>query len=307
MPSLSVLVTAKELITKIKIDVAHKTSISILDQIKEVVSVFPDIARDHDRSLRQLIDQKARSLAMLYDEHLNKIDREINALIPTCRNQSDEWAKKHRSYNIEEYEGFLARFYGHDESELDDKLVNLLQYNKSWQHPILIWQMSNNLGTDFALGYNPIYIVDRFSYDTYYIDKLPHRQLRKIRFYDLDHLMHLPVNCMAMVISKNYFTHCSDHFLYRELAFLSKLLRPGGTLAFNFNDCERSGCAQMFENGLRTFQEGTQVKKHLRDLGLEVIDDHYIDSSKTVFIAARKPGELQSIKLSEALGFIIPK
>lgn len=308
MPSLSELITAKERLSKIRIDVAHKTSLSVLDQIKEAASIFKDVPRDHDEQIRRLIRDKAEQIKDLFNQYSDKLDREITAHRPNCIKKSNEWARAHTRYNPEEWLGFLDAFYKHDMGELHDQVYTLTNNNSAWQHPIMLWHMDRYDRLESAYGYYPIYVVDRWLDTSMRIrDLVTPQQERKIRIYDLDRLMHVPTNCMAMIISKNHFTHCSDAAFAKEIPFLAKSLRPGGILGFNYNDCEVSGCASMFENGMRSFQEGSSIKKLLEDNGLKVIKHQYLDMPKTVWLEAVKPGDLTSIKRSEALGIITPK
>ena len=308
MPSLSELVTAKERMSKINIDVGHKTSLGLLDQIKEAISVFKDVPGDHDSHIRQMIRNKADQLKELFNQYSDKLDREIAAHRPNCIKKSDEWSRMHTRYNPEEWIGFLNAYYKHDMDELHDQIYTLTNNNSAWQHPILLWQMDRYDRLDSAFGYYPIYVVDRWLDTSVRIqDLVTPQQERKIRIYDLDRLMHVPTHCMAMIISKNHFTHCSDSVFNKELPYLANALRPGGILGFNFNDCEVSGCASMFENGMRSFQEGSNIKQILEDNGLKITKHLYLDSAKTVWLEAVKPGDLTSIKRSEALGIITPK
>ena len=308
MPSLSELVTAKERMSKINIDVGHKTSLGLLDQIKEAISVFKDVPSDHDSHIRQMIRNKADQLKELFNQYFDKLDREIAAHRPNCIKKSNEWSRMHTRYNPEEWIGFLNAYYKHDMDELHDQIYTLTNNNSAWQHPILLWQMDRYDRLDSAFGYYPIYVVDRWLETSFRIRELvTPQQERKIRIYDLDRLMHVPTNCMAMIISKNHFTHCSDAAFNKELSYLASSLRPGGILGFNYNDCEVSGCASMFENGLRSFQEGSKIRQFLEDKGLKITKHLYLDSAKTVWLEATKPGDLTSIKRSEALGIITPK
>jgi hypothetical protein len=308
MPRLSELVTAKERLIKIKIDVGHKTSLSVLDQIKEATSIFKDVPSDHDQPIRDNISRYAELLTNLFDQHIEKLDREIMSHRPACIKKSEEWARAHTRYNPEEWLGFLKNFYNHDMAELHDQIYTLTNNNSAWQHPIMLWQMDRYDRLESTFGYYPIYVVDRWLNTSVRIrDLVTPQQERKIRIYDLDRLMHVPTGCMAMIISKNHFTHSSNQVFAKEIPYLAKALRPGGILGFNYNDCEISGCASMFENGLRSFQEATSIRQLLEDQGLKVIKHKYIDSAKTVWIEAIKPGDLTSIKRSEALGIITPK
>lgn len=308
MPSISELITAKERMANIRIDVAHKTSLSVLDQIKEAASIFKDLPHDHDEPIRQLIKIKADQINELFNHLADKLDREIAAHRPNCIKKSNEWARAHTRYNPEEWLGFLDAFYKHDMGEIHDQVYTLTNNNSAWQHPIMLWHIDRYDRLESAYGYYPIYVVDKWLDTSMRIrDLVTPQQERKIRIYDLDRLVHVPSNCMAMIISKNHFTHCSDAAFNKELPYLAKALRPGGILGFNFNDCEVSGCASMFENGMRSYQEGSRIKQLLEDNGLKVIKHQYLDMPKTVWIEAVKPGDLTSIKRSEALGIITPK
>lgn len=308
MPGLSELITAKERLSRIRIDAALKASISLLDQIKEATSIFKDVSRDHDQHIRDALGISANEIGEMFEQHLAKLNREIAAHRPNCINKSNEWAKQHTKYNPEEWIGFLKDFYAHDMAELDDQMKVFTDNNSAWQYPILLWQMDGYDRLETAFGYYPIYVVDRWLDTSVRIrQRVTPQQERKIRIYDLDRLIHVPTECMGMVISKNHFTHCSDHVIKRELQYLAKALSPGGRLGFNYNDCEVSGCASMFENGMRSYQEGSEMKQFLRDQGLEVIKHQYLDHPKTVWVEAVKPGALTSIKKSEPLGIITPK
>ena len=308
MAKLSELVNAKEKLSKIKVELAHKTTLSILDQISDAIEAVKDVPKTIDMPIRQNVTEQAKMLEGLYSGLMDKIDRSIDTFRGSCKEQSDSWAKSHNRYNPEEWLGFLAKFYGHDMADLHDQIYTLTNNNSAWQHPIMLWQMDGYHDLETSYGYYPIYVVDRWIDTGIRIrERVTPQQERKIRIYDLDRLDKVPVGCMAMIISRNHFTHASDLAFTKELEVLAKALRPGGMLAFNYNDCEFSGCAQMFENGLRSFQEGTRIKQLLEDLGLKVKVNRYIDTAKTAWLVAVKPGRLESIKRSEALGIITPK
>jgi hypothetical protein len=308
MPSLSELVTARERLYKIRIDAAQKISLGVLDQIREAASIFKDLAPDHDESIRQLVRTNAGQINDLFNQHLAKIDREIAAHRPNCIKKSDDWARSHTRYNPEEWLGFINAFYKHAMDDLDDIIHTLTNNNSAWQHPMMLWHMDRYDKLESAYGYYPIYVVDKWLDTSVRIrGMVTPQQERKIRIYDLDRLMQVPTDCMAMVISKNHFTHCSDSAFCKELPYLAKALRPGGILGFNYNDCEVSGCASMFENSMRSYQEGSKVRQLLEDAGLRITRHQYLDVPKTVWLEAVKPGDLDSIKRSEALGIITPK
>ena len=83
-------------------------------------------------------------------------------------------------------------------------------------------------------------------------------------------------------------------------------LRPGGVLAFTFNDGDRRGAVDLAERNMNCYTPGRLVTGICENLGFEIEQKHIISAAVT-WIELRKPGVKHSLRGGQALAKPIVK
>ena len=238
----------------------------------------------------------------------NYIDRSIKEHYPTYYAQSDIWAQHIDTYDYAQWVEYCKSIYTTTADELIEYSSGRISNMGSWQYPAVVFHIDNIAYLSELFGFYPIYVMDKWREVVPHLEEQYHQaQLRKIRVYDLDHMKDFPMKCMGVAMSRNHFTHCARDQFITELTWLRQTLLPGGRLAFNFNDCEYSKCAELFENSTRSFMLGTDVKAILERLGRNITAWDYLKDAGTVWAETQATGSFTSKKRAEPLGVIQSK
>ncbi len=83
-------------------------------------------------------------------------------------------------------------------------------------------------------------------------------------------------------------------------------LRPGGVLAFTFNDADRRGAVDLAERNMNCYTPGRLVTGICENLGFKIEQKHIISAAAT-WIELRKPGIKPSLRGGQALAELKPK
>lgn len=277
------------------------------------VAKISDGLRDLDTSnvirvLKESADLRSKALHQFRQSQLERVDHAIKEANWRYQKGSREWCNAIEHYDDNQYKAFLSEYYPNDEESVF-YCKNIMQASCDWTDACLLYQM-NDFNLEDFVGFYPLYIVDKFKNDL--INKLSNLSiagnLRKIRIYTPDESYDcLPKEAIGMIVSRNHFTHTNKFFYEIELKLLTSLLKPGGTLMFNFNDVETAEGALLVESKMRSYQTKTNLFKHLQSLGLEIVDWKRMLKARTTWVIAKKPGIKKTIKKAEMLGHIVKK
>lgn len=116
----------------------------------------------------------------------------------------------------------------------------------------------------------------------------------------------VPDDQIGFCFAWNFFYWKPFEIIRRYLTEIYVKLRPGGILAFTFNDGDRSGGANNAERACGCFVPGSMLRSFGESLGFKTILYHEIDRA-TTWIEFQKPGNRISIKGGQAIALIIPK
>ena len=155
---------------------------------------------------------------------------------------------------------------------------------------------------------DPLYIMDRHQE---FLDaaknQFPSAYQRRLRTYQLiNHdLSVLPQNQFGFVFSWGYFNYVSMDTMKHYLKQIHDVLRPGGTFLFSYNDGDTPSGAAMAEQFAQTYMPKSLLSVLVKSLGFEISQS--FDYPNNSWIEVRKPGELNTIKLHQVLGEILPR
>ena len=175
-----------------------------------------------------------------------------------------------------------------------------------WKYPGLEIGCRDGEFTKYIVGCDPLYITDVFQE---FIDntknQYPMEYQRRIRPYLINDmkLTGLPEGQFGFIFSWNFFNYLSMNNIYSYLEQSMRLLRPGGTIMFSYNNADMPAAAAYADSYFMSYAPRSQLEPMCRQLGYEILSG--IDLEPAVsWLELRKPGELKMIKSHQVLGQI---
>ena len=288
-----------------------KTANLELDKILHLVGTQPELMTSftHNLDIQYADIQQA---FVKFEDDLNNLKSQLKQKIETAERP---WFQE--SYTL--YEGELMQVA---ESVLELRKPNTLdttpfqtrlsQY-ANWKYPALIIRPGMETFIENMVAYDPLYLVDlSHDYLTPAMNKFNEQYQNRLRPYvvsealDQDILVKLPNDQFGMCLAYNYFNFRPFEILKKYLAEIYQKLKPGGILAFTFNDCDRPSAVRLVENYYCCYTPGYLVRELAVSMGYEIVYS-WNDPGPTTWLELKKPGELTSLKGGQTLAKIVPK
>ena len=288
-----------------------KTANFELDKILHLISTQPELMTSFTYDLDSQYADIQKVFAKFEDD-LNNLKSQLNQKIEKAERP---WFQE--SYNL--YEGELIQSA---ESILELRKPNTLdttpfqirlnQY-ANWKYSALIIRPGLETFIENMVAYDPLYLVDlSHDYLTPAMNKFNEQYQNRLRPYvvseelDQDILSKIPNGQFGMCLAYNYFNFRPFEIFKKYLAEIYQKLKPGGILAFTFNDCDRSSAVRLVENYYCCYTPGYLVRELAVSMGYEIVYS-WNDPGPTTWLELKKPGELTSLKGGQTLAKIVPK
>jgi SAM-dependent methyltransferase len=114
----------------------------------------------------------------------------------------------------------------------------------------------------------------------------------------------LPKQCFGLIYSFHFFNFRPWTVLQQYLRECFELLRPGGILAFTYNNCDIANRIEIVEHYGACYTPGRLVKDYIAQLGYETVYT-FDDISGTSWMELRRPGTYSSIRGGQTLATIL--
>jgi SAM-dependent methyltransferase len=282
-----------------------------LDKILYLISTQPELMTSFTHDLDSQYANIQQVFAKFEDD-LNNLKSQLTQQIATAERP---WFQE--SYTL--YEGELRQSAEsllelRKPNTLDDKRfqIRLTQY-ANWKYPALIIRPGLETFIENMVAYDPLYLVDlSHDYLAPAMNKFNEQYQSRLRPYvvsedlDQDILAKIPNSQFGMCLAYNYFNFRPFEILKKYLAEIYQKLKPGGILAFTFNDCDRPSAVRLVENYYCCYTPGYLVQELAISMGYEIVYS-WNDPGPTTWLELKKPGELTSLKGGQTLAKIVPK
>jgi len=193
-----------------------------------------------------------------------------------------------------------------------DLITARLNLRSDWLYPGLILRPSTESWIKHLVALDPLYVIDvrhdllepaRANFNEQY-------QFR-MRCYAIDEqqeniLWALPENQIGLAFCYNFFHYRPLELLRSYLSEFFRILRPGGVLAFTFNDCDAVGGVRLVEKKFMCYIPGGLVRDLAVSLGYDIEHSQMLSAS-CAWLELRKPGALTSLRGGQSLAKIIDK
>ena len=272
-----------------------------IDKIVEAYTQLSELNSNLDMSLQDLI----QSLDDHIDEHAKLLEEDSD-----YTNKFNEFC-----WPI----GLIDPYYTEGQSYLKNIQQELTQFS-AWKFPGLQLYPQSKQWIDVMLASEPLYLVSlarQTALDL--ISEYPQLYQNRVRVYasalsnTIDRsLDFLPQHQFGYVVMWNTPLYLSSTILNEYLTSIYNLLRPGGILVFNFNNCAIPASAKLAENKIFSALTSTAIQKMANSIGFvdTVFHDVALDGlthTHISWVKLSKPGKLTTIKSHPTLAKIIEK
>lgn len=257
--------------------------------------------------------QAAESAFVAFCNHVNDTRQEIIALIEAM--QPAYFADSYRLYD----QGMTR---DSDQHILDRQpvfspsvhtyLSSRIALHSDWHHAGLVIRPCRGEWLPLMVGCDPLYLADiRPSLLEPAVVQFPQEYQRRLRYYTLreqdDHgeiLRDLPNDQFGFCLALNFFHFKPFELIRLYLGEIYRKLRPGGVVAFTFNDCDRWGGVELAERCFMCYTPGSMMLGLAESLGFDIQQRYDIDHSNT-WVEMKKPGKLVSLRGGQSLAKIV--
>jgi len=249
------------------------------------------------------------------DTHIKNTVKEINLEIAE---RTRDWYKHGYKINDQIAVDFVGEGAQREQRKTvigpDTEQVVLTRINKytSWKYPCLEIGPGDGLWTRYLVAGDPLYLVDVYKEFLYSAtEQFNSTYQRRIRRYQIGKsvnktdrdLSALPKNQIGFIFAWNVFDYFPLDYTSEFLEQCFDLLRPGGTMMFSYNDCERKECAVFAEEGQKSWMPKWLLNETVTKFGFEIVY-HGTEEKSIHWIEIKKPGELFTIKAHQTLATI---
>ena len=199
--------------------------------------------------------------------------------------------------------------------EVENWVVSKITQYSDWHYPALQINPRSKKWIDPMVASDPLYLThSNIAMVKDMIKEYPELYQNRLRLYEIvdRDFSKLPMAQFGFVLCWDNFNHLSLDKIEKYIREVWKLLRPGGSFIFNYNNCDFEGPAYRAECYAGSYASASWLTKLLNAVGYEITalhDDVTGDAFNThiSWVEIKKPGDLKTVKAAQAMAQIIAK
>jgi SAM-dependent methyltransferase len=192
----------------------------------------------------------------------------------------------------------------------DLHMLGVIQKNVNHRYPVLEIGCRDGEWTKYLVAGDPLYVAeytDEFLHNA--VHQFTRQYVPRVRQYKIikNTIENLPENQFGFIFSYNFFNYLSFDSIKQWMKSAHTWLKPGGVIMFTYNNADFGYGAGMAESSVQSYCPMSLLRPMCESIGLEYHDHQdYVDTLFTPmsWIQFKKPGELSTVKLAQALGQI---
>jgi SAM-dependent methyltransferase len=188
-----------------------------------------------------------------------------------------------------------------------------LKLYTSWQHPGMVIRPAHAKYIEDLVACDPMYFVDTSNQlleltESWFTPEYQRRLRRYVveEYTNQPAFINLPSAQFGLIYAFHFFEYRAWPVFQQYLRECFELLRPGGVLAFTYNNCDLARRVGMVEHYSGCYTPGRLVRAYAQELGYETVFD-LDDDSNTSWMELRRPGDYSSIRGGQTLAAIYQK
>lgn len=283
-----------------------------LESVTQVVDTNPLQLPDLSKELHQA-QEKVKESFEGFQQVLHSVKQEVSNSISSLQPHYLSASYKlygEMSHDSTEY--ILARRIAMN-PETESFIQSRVQHYSDWHHAGMIIRPANEIFVDHMVACDPLYVIDQ-SHDLLAPtrDKFNPVYQSRLRFYVIQEnverpmLEQIPNGQIGFCMVFNFFHFKPFEIMRAYFTEIYQKLRPGGVMAFTFNDCDRAGAVKNAENFFMCYTPGSMLQSLCESLGFVMKYRYNVDAA-TTWMELEKPGVRASLRGGQALAELKPK
>ena len=277
---------------------AEVSSVQIPDAVKQLYQARAQVTQSIEQFRQQFAQLTQSVQALIEQQELEYFQNSMDLYNTGYRNDTPEHIRNRR-ISVDPITAVIIQ--------------QRLRLYTSWQHPGMIIRPAHALHLEDLVACDPMYFVDTNDQLLKLTESLfTSEYQRRLRRYVIEEginqttFINLPAEQFGLIYAFHFFEYRPWQILQQYLKECFKLLRPGGILAFTYNNCDIFRRVGMVEHYSGCYTPGRLVRQYVLDLGYEVVFD-YNDDSTTSWLELRRPGAYSSIRGGQTLAAILQR
>lgn len=309
---LSELVNFKNELDKLSVLPMQKSADAEVAKVTHLINSFESTVDQVDKfqNSRNTINDTIFAFEQQLNELKQQIKNQIEDLERPYFQESYRLYDKEMIFETNEYILNRRMFISKESREFIN--ARLATY-ASWKHAGMIIRPAREDFVKNMVMFDPLYLVDQ-AHDllTPAISEFHLDYQRRLRPYTINErnntpiLDRIPNEQFGICLAYNYFNFKPLEVFKQYLVEIYAKLKPGGTLAFTFNDCDRDKAVMLVEQHFACYTPGRMVKELANTIGYE-IEFEWHDNGPWTWLELRKPGELTSLRGGQSLAKVMRK
>jgi hypothetical protein len=198
-------------------------------------------------------------------------------------------------------------------TELNNIIKSRLNLYSSWYHAGMLIRPGTSALINQLVSFDPLYVLDQSSeLLAPSVEQFPEQYQHRLRQYIIEDVINtqfldkLPNGQFSLCVAYMYFNYKPLEVIRKYFNEIFEKLKPGGSFAFTFNDCDRASAVKLVELHFCCYTPGFLIEQLAQSVGFEITYKWY-DHGPVTWLELRRPGTLTSIKGGQSLGKIVPK
>lgn len=309
---LSKLVNFRNELDKLSVMPTYRSSNVEIDKVIHLIgssTITSNLADEFKSSQAKISDTFSA-----FEQQLNELKRKINQQIEEEERpyfqESYRLYDKEMIYETDEYILNRQMFISAESREFIN--ARMSRYS-TWKHAGMIIRPAREDFIKNMVMFDPLYLIDQtHELLTPCIAEFPLDYQRRLRPYTINERVDqlilgcIPNEQFGICLAYNYFNFKPLEVFKQYLTEIYTKLKPGGTLAFTFNDCDRDKAVMLTEQHFACYTPGRLIKELANTIGYK-LEFEWHDNGPWTWLELRKPGELTSLRGGQTLAKVMTK